>query len=101
MENPNFSLSLKEALQDEARIDYCHCHLLFVQNAIRDGVDVRGYFAWSLLDNFEWAEGFTIRFGLIYVCYKDGLKRYPKHSALWFQQFLRGHEGIDNSISSE
>ncbi|XP_058073483.1 beta-glucosidase 12-like isoform X1 [Magnolia sinica] len=97
----NSSLSLEEALQDEARIDYYHHHLLFLQNAIRDGVDVRGFFAWSLLDNFEWAEGYTVRFGLIYVDYKDGLKRYPKQSALWFQQFLRGREGTENSISSE
>ncbi|XP_058073473.1 beta-glucosidase 12-like isoform X3 [Magnolia sinica] len=96
----NDSLSLEEALQDNMRIDYYHRHLLFVQSAIRDGVDVRGYFAWSLLDNFEWADGFTVRFGLNYVDYKDGLKRYPKQSALWFQQFLRGCEGRENSISS-
>ncbi|XP_058073782.1 beta-glucosidase 30-like [Magnolia sinica] len=96
----NGSLSLEEALQDDMRIDYYHAHLLFAQTAIRDGVDVRGYFAWSLLDNFEWADGFTVRFGLNYVDYKDGLKRYPKQSALWFQQFLRGCEGRENSISS-
>ncbi|XP_058073470.1 beta-glucosidase 12-like [Magnolia sinica] len=96
----NNSLSLEEALQDNMRVDYYHRHLLFVQSAIRDGVDVRGYFAWSLLDNFEWADGFTVRFGLNYVDYKDGLKRYPKQSALWFKQFLRGCEGAENSIST-
>ncbi|XP_058073481.1 beta-glucosidase 12-like isoform X11 [Magnolia sinica] len=96
----NDSLSLEEALQDNMRIDYYHRHLLFVQSAIMDGVDVRGYFAWSLLDGFEWADGFTVRFGLNYVDYTDGLKRYPKQSALWFQQFLRRYESTENSVSS-
>ncbi|RRT79492.1 hypothetical protein BHE74_00015564 [Ensete ventricosum] len=58
----------------------------------RDGVDVRGYFAWSFLDNFEWAEGYTKRFGLVYVDYKNGLTRYPKSSALWFSSFLKANE---------
>ena len=55
----------------------------------RNGVDVRGYFAWSLLDNFEWNNGYTVRFGSYYVDYKDGLKRYPKSSAKWFKNFLK------------
>jgi beta-glucosidase len=59
----------------------------------RDGVDVRGYFAWSLLDNFEWGQGYTKRFGLVYVDYKNGLSRHPKSSAYWFQRFLKGGEG--------
>lgn len=58
----------------------------------RDGTDIRGYFAWSLLDNFEWAQGYTKRFGLVYVDYKNGLKRHPKASALWFSEFLNGKE---------
>ena len=56
----------------------------------RDGVDVRGYFVWSLLDNFEWAQGYTKRFGLVYVDYKNGLSRHPKSSAYWFLRFLKG-----------
>ena len=56
----------------------------------RDGTDVRGYFAWSFLDNFEWAQGYTKRFGLVYVDYKNGLSRHPKSSALWFSRFLKG-----------
>lgn len=59
----------------------------------RDGVDVRGYFAWSLLDNFEWGQGYTKRFGLVYVDYKGGLARHPKSSAYWFMRFLKGGEG--------
>ena len=54
----------------------------------RKGVDVRGFLVWSLLDGFEWNAGFTEKYGLIYVDFKNGLKRHPKHSALWFKQFL-------------
>jgi beta-glucosidase len=50
-------------------------------------VDVRGYFVWSLLDNFEWAEGYRKRFGIVYVDY-DTLERTPKDSALWYRDFL-------------
>jgi Glycosyl hydrolase family 1 len=56
----------------------------------REGVNVRGYFAWSLFDNFEWTDGYSVRFGINYVDYKDGLKRYPKSSSLWFRGFLKG-----------
>ncbi|XP_058073489.1 beta-glucosidase 12-like [Magnolia sinica] len=87
----NNTLPLKEALQDNMRVDYHNKHLFFLAKAIKmDGVDVRGYFAWSLLDNFEWADGYTVRFGLNYVDFKDGLKRYPKKSAIWFRNFLKG-----------
>ncbi|WKA02454.1 hypothetical protein VitviT2T_020642 [Vitis vinifera] len=55
----------------------------------RDGVNVKGYFAWSLLDNYEWNSGYTVRFGIVFVDYDHGLKRYPKHSARWFKKFLQ------------
>ncbi|RZC53547.1 hypothetical protein C5167_012398 [Papaver somniferum] len=78
------TLPLKEALKDDLRITYYHSHLYQVQIAIK------GYFAWSLLDNFEWNAGYTVRFGISFVDYKDGLlKRYPKSSALWFKNFLK------------
>ncbi|RYR42616.1 hypothetical protein S245_026517 [Arachis hypogaea] len=51
--------------------------------------NVRGYFAWSLLDNFEWSAGYTVSFGLNYVDYKNGQKRYNKLSAKWFKNFLK------------
>ncbi|XP_021277975.1 beta-glucosidase 12-like [Herrania umbratica] len=85
----NATLPLKEALIDNMRIDYHRAHLSFIQLAIKDAVDVKGYFAWSLLDNFEWMNGYTVRFGINFVDYKNGLKRYPKLSAHWFKDFLK------------
>ncbi|URE19618.1 Glycosyl hydrolase family 1 [Musa troglodytarum] len=96
----NTTSSLEEALEDRMRIDYHQQHLSFVQEAIREGVDVRGYFAWSLLDNFEWFAGYTVRFGINYVDYKDDLKRYPKSSSLWFRKFLRCRLGCGEEQSS-
>ncbi len=55
---------------------------------VREGANVKGYFAWSLLDSFEWNSGYTVRFGINYIDYLDGLKRYPKYSAFWFKNFL-------------
>ncbi len=60
---------------------------MFVLSVIRNGADVRGYFVWSLLDNFEWLFGYTVRFGLHYVDYST-LKRTPKLSASWYKQFI-------------
>lgn len=53
-----------------------------------DGCNVKGYFVWSLLDNWEWAAGYTSRFGLYFIDYKDKLKRYPKDSVQWFKNLL-------------
>ena len=75
------------AVEDEQRCRYYQNHLSSVDQAIRKGVDIRGYFAWSLMDNFEWSEGYKMRFGIVYVDYKTQ-KRIPKRSALWFKEFL-------------
>ncbi|CAN1263538.1 Beta-glucosidase 24 [Linum perenne] len=85
----NEEQSLEHALADVTRIYYYHLHLDFLNKAIDKGANVKGYFAWSLLDNFEWATGYSVRFGIYYVDYKDGFKRYPKRSAHWFRSFLR------------
>ncbi|KAJ3678167.1 hypothetical protein LUZ60_001970 [Juncus effusus] len=82
-------LELNEKLNDQKRVSYFKGYVGAVSQAIRDGVDVRGYFAWSFLDNFEWAQGYTKRFGLVYVDYKNGLSRHPKASAHWFSRFLK------------
>ncbi|CAI8585867.1 unnamed protein product [Vicia faba] len=87
-ENNDPTLSLDEALKDIHRIKYHHDHLSYLRSAIRFGVNVKGYFAWSLLDNFEWTEGYTVRFGMNFVDYNNKLKRYQKLSAQWFKSFL-------------
>jgi beta-glucosidase len=75
-------------LEDPARLRYIQRHLEKVGQAIAIGVPVRGYFAWSLLDNFEWAFGYSKRFGLIYVDYATQ-QRIPKASARWYGQVIR------------
>ncbi|KAI3466882.1 hypothetical protein Pfo_023545 [Paulownia fortunei] len=90
-EAANDTLEISEAVKDDMRKDYIHDHLCCLHEAIeKDAANVKGYFVWSLMDNFEWASGFSVRFGLNYVDYKDKLlRRYPKHSALWFKEFLK------------
>jgi beta-glucosidase len=76
------------AVHDPRRIEFLRTHLAAVEQAIERGADVRGYFAWSLLDNFEWAEGYGPRFGLTYVDYATQ-RRIPKDSALWYRDVAR------------
>eukprot|EP01018_Ginkgo_biloba_P002630 Gb_22955 [translate_table: standard] len=85
----NGTIPLKESLNDTGRIQYHLQHLSYVLQAIRNGANVQGYFAWALLDNFEWSNGYTFRYGSYYVDLKDNLKRYPKASAYWFKHFLK------------
>ncbi|GLJ32640.1 hypothetical protein SUGI_0656640 [Cryptomeria japonica] len=91
MDDPNNNLiPLQTALQDTKRIGYHRDYLSNLSAAIKqDGCEVRGYFAWSLLDNWEWGAGYTSRFGLYFVDYNDNLKRYPKASVNWFKNFLK------------
>lgn len=74
-------------VHDQERIDYLRTHLAAVHAAISAGVDVRGYYVWSLLDNFEWAWGYSERFGIIHVDYQTQ-RRTPKDSALWFRDVI-------------
>ncbi len=79
-------------VRDAARIDYLERYLGALHAAIRAGVDVRGYFHWTLLDNFEWAEGYKERFGLVHVDFATG-QRTPKDSARWYRNWIRSCRG--------
>ncbi|MER7196657.1 beta-glucosidase [Streptomyces sp. CB01635] len=77
-----------EGVDDQERIAYLDGHLRALHRALEAGVDVRGYFVWSLMDNFEWAEGYARRFGLVHVDYAT-LERTPKASYHWLRDVLR------------
>lgn len=70
-------------VHDPGRIDYLTRYLHQLRRACDDGVDIRGYFQWSIMDNFEWAEGYALRFGLVYIDYQT-LRRIPKDSYHWY-----------------
>jgi beta-glucosidase len=80
-------LAAAGAVEDEDRRRYLADHVAAVAEAIARGVDVRGYFVWSLLDNFEWASGYEKRFGIVRVDFETG-ERTPKRSAHWYRRFI-------------
>ncbi|MFD5004949.1 GH1 family beta-glucosidase [Streptomyces mutabilis] len=81
-----------EGLDDRDRIAYLDGHVRALHRALEAGVDVRGYFVWSLLDNFEWAEGYARRFGLVHVDFAT-LERTPKASYGWYRDLIRAQRG--------
>jgi len=83
------------SVADENRIAYLSAHIAAVARARQLGADVRGYFAWSLMDNFEWAHGYAKRFGLTYVDYATQ-ERIPKSSARWYGRVAR-----DNALPEQ
>ena len=89
----------EEYLNDYKRIEFISDHLDNLMAAMREGADVRGYFVWSLLNNFEWKYGFSVRFGLHHVDYAT-LKRTPKLSASWYKRFIQNYIA-HNIVSKE
>ncbi|HXZ98971.1 MAG TPA: family 1 glycosylhydrolase [Candidatus Binatia bacterium] len=83
-------------IQDVSRIDYLRSHMGAVLDALERGADVRGYFVWSLLDNYEWSHGFSKRFGLVWVDYPTGA-RVPKASFGWYRDTVRARALADAS----
>jgi beta-glucosidase len=79
-----------ERVDDPQRVRYYRSHLLAALEAIRRGVNLRGYFAWSLLDNFEWACGYSKRFGLVHVDFASQ-RRTLKSSAHYYRDVIRSH----------
>jgi beta-glucosidase len=82
-------------VNDSERIDYLHAHFQAAHAALDAGIDLRGYFVWSLLDNFEWDSGYSMRFGLVFVDYSTQ-RRIPKASAEWYSEVIR-HNGLEPS----
>ena len=74
-------------IQDDDRIAYLRDHIIATYRAIKDGVQLKGYFVWSIIDNFEWAEGYSKRFGLVHVDFRT-LTRTPKKSFNWYKQVI-------------
>jgi beta-glucosidase len=76
-------------VDDAQRLAYIRDHIAATHAAISQGVPVGAYFAWSLMDNFEWASGYAKRFGLVHVDFETQQRTF-KNSALWYQKFLSG-----------
>ncbi|XP_047088323.1 beta-glucosidase 7-like [Lolium rigidum] len=86
MDQPG-NLTRDEYVQDDTRVGYYQSYLSELKRAIDGGANVHGFFAWALLDNFEWLLGYTSKFGIVYVDFNT-LERYPKKSAYWFKRLL-------------
>jgi len=80
-------------VHDPQRVDFLTRYLVALRRAIDDGVEVNGYFVWSIMDNFEWAHGYKQRFGIVYVDYATQ-KRIPKDSAYWYRDVISTNGGI-------
>lgn len=78
-----------DRVHDSRRIDYLEKHIKMLHHALEKGIPLKGYYIWTLMDNFEWGYGFTKRFGILYTDYENNLRRVWKDSARWLQDFLR------------
>ena len=81
-----------DAVEDDRRVAYLRGHIEAVERAREQGVDVRGYYVWSLLDNFEWEHGYGKRFGIVFVDFPTQ-RRIPKRSALWYRDLIAATNG--------
>ena len=94
----NKETTREEALNDQPRIKYLNDYLTNVKKAIDEGANVKGYFVWSLLDNFEWWSGFSKRFGLVRIEYGEDPKRIPKASLSWYRDYIKKNTPTETSI---
>ncbi|MGN2638453.1 GH1 family beta-glucosidase [Nocardia takedensis] len=83
------------SVHDPKRIDFLDAHIKAVADAVADGIDVRGYYVWSALDNFEWAAGYHERFGLVHVD-RDTMRRTRKDSWYWYRELIRTNKQADD-----
>jgi len=89
MDQPG-NLTRDQYLRDATRVRFYRSYIGQLKKAIDQGANVAGYFAWSLLDNFEWLAGYSSKFGIVYVDFNT-LERHPKASAYWFRDMLQKH----------
>jgi beta-glucosidase len=87
-------------VNDQKRVDFYQGYLKACQESINEDINLKGYFAWSFMDNFEWASGYEKRFGLHYVDFET-LERIPKKSALWFKEAIAQNSAESNKINIE
>ena len=80
-------------VHDLERIQFYKDHLIQLKRLVYEGVNIKGFYAWTLVDNFEWAYGFTKRFGLIYIDYQDN-RRIPKDSYYFIREVIAGYESL-------
>ena len=85
-------------INDDDRINYLEEHIYQVYRALKDGVNIAGYYIWSIMDNFEWRVGYSKRFGLVYVDYKTQ-ERIIKKSGLWYKKVIQ-RNGFEEKIGS-
>ncbi len=90
------TLAADGGVHDERRVAYLREHFRMAAKAIQDGVPLRGYFVWSLMDNFEWAHGYSKRFGLVYVDFQDGQRRILKDSAHFYRAVIAANGVPEN-----
>jgi beta-glucosidase len=83
-------VGLDGRVHDPQRIDFLHRYLKSLKRAAAEGIQLGGYFYWSVMDNFEWAEGYKARFGLVHVDYATQ-KRTLKDSAMWYREVIRSN----------
>ncbi|XP_051136954.1 beta-glucosidase 13-like [Andrographis paniculata] len=91
-EKNDYKLTAKEAKKDPIREKYLRDHIGNLLEATKDGVNVKGYFVWAWCDNFEWFNGYLVRYGLMYIDFMNYLNRHPKQSAIWLTKFLAKSE---------
>lgn len=91
-------VALDGQVHDPQRIDFLQRYLLALERASNEGIDIDAYFQWSLMDNFEWNEGYRMRFGLVYVDYQTQ-QRIPKDSAYWYREIIQSNgESLHTSM---
>jgi beta-glucosidase len=89
----------RDLVPDAARVRYLREHLRAARRAVEAGVDLRGYFVWSLLDNFEWSHGYSKRFGIVHVDYRTQ-KRTPKASARFYANVIRTNGAVLDALNA-